>query len=180
MTSGLIAKTAARLLAPLIIIFGFYIVMHGHLSPGGGFQGGAVTATAVALLVVAYTLHDGENHLPSLKNIKLFESAGLILFICTALAAIAAGSGFLVNWLAGTGGLFGNALTAGSTVGDLWTGGIIPILNFAIGIEVFGALSVVLLYMFKGLRETTKAEDDAAAAQTTAPAKTKKNRRNRK
>jgi Multisubunit Na+/H+ antiporter, MnhB subunit len=129
MSSGLIAKTAAKLLVPFVIIFGFYVVMHGHLSPGGGFQGGAVAATAIALIVVAYAVHDGEELLPSLKNIKLFESAGLILFICTALAAIACGGGFLVNWFAGTGGLFGNVLAAGSPVADLWTGGMIPVLK---------------------------------------------------
>ncbi|HJJ28383.1 MAG TPA: sodium:proton antiporter [Methanocorpusculum sp.] len=170
MSSGLIAKTAARLLVPFIIIFGFYVVMHGHLSPGGGFQGGAVAATGVALLVAAFALHDGEEMLPEVKNIKLIESAGLILFICTAIAAAVCGGGLLVNWLAGSGGLFGNFLAAGSTVGDLWTGGMIPVLNFAVGIEVFGAMSVIILYMFKGLRETTQAEDDAAAAAAAAAA----------
>ncbi|HJJ48566.1 MAG TPA: sodium:proton antiporter [Methanocorpusculum sp.] len=178
MSSGLIAKTAAKLLVPFIIIFGFYVVMHGHLSPGGGFQGGAVAATAVALLVAAFSVHDGEEKLPSLKNIKLFESAGLILFICTALAGIACAGGLLVNWLAGTGGLFGNFVAAGSTAADLWTGGTIPVLNFAIGIEVFGAMSVIILYMFKGLRETTQAEDDTPAPQT--PVKKGKGKKQRR
>ncbi|MCQ2376450.1 MAG: hypothetical protein MJ006_00410, partial [Methanocorpusculum sp.] len=144
---------------------GFYVVVHGHLSPGGGFQGGAIVATGVALLVASFALAEGEAFLPSVKNIKLFESAGLILFICTALAGIAVASGFLVNWLNGAGGLFGNAVAYGITSGDIWTGGVIPILNIAIGFEVFGALSVVVLYMFKGLRETTQAEDDAADAK---------------
>lgn len=165
MSSGPVAKAAARLLVPLIFIFGFYVVVHGHLSPGGGFQGGAIVATGVALLVASFALAEGEAFLPSVKNIKLFESAGLILFICTALAGIAVASGFLVNWLNGAGGLFGNAVAYGITSGDIWTGGVIPILNIAIGFEVFGALSVVVLYMFKGLRETTQAEDDAADAK---------------
>ena len=165
MSSGPVAKAAARLLVPMIFIFGFYVVVHGHLSPGGGFQGGAIVATGVALLVASFALAEGEAFLPSIKNIKLFESAGLILFICTALAGIAVASGFLVNWLNGAGGLFGNAVAYGITSGDIWTGGIIPVLNIAIGFEVFGALSVVVLYMFKGLRETTQAEDDAADAK---------------
>ena len=165
MSSGPVAKAAARLLVPMIFIFGFYVVVHGHLSPGGGFQGGAIVATGVALLVASFALAEGEAFLPSVKNIKLFESAGLILFICTALAGIAVASGFLVNWLNGAGGLFGNAVAYGITSGDIWTGGVIPILNIAIGFEVFGALSVVVLYMFKGLRETTQAEDDAADAK---------------
>lgn len=165
MSSGPIAKAASRLLIPLIFIFGFYVVVHGHLSPGGGFQGGAIVATGIALLVASFALAEGQSFIPSIKNIKLFESAGLILFVCTALAGIVAASGFLVNWLNGSGGLFGNPVEYGIVAGDLWTGGIIPVLNIAIGFEVFGALSVVVLYMFKGLRETTQAEDDAADAK---------------
>lgn len=160
MSFGPVAKVAARLLVPVIFIFGFYVIMHGHLSPGGGFQGGAVMATGVALLVVASTTIQGEEFLPSLKNIKLIETAGLVLFICTALAGIVLASGFMVNSAAG---LFGNAVEFGVTSGDLWTGRAIPIMNFAIGIEVFGALSVVILYMLKGLRE--KSDDDKAVPE---------------
>jgi len=155
MSFGQIPKIAARLIAPIIFIFGFYIILHGHLSPGGGFQGGAVMATGVALILVAFTTVQGQEFLPSLKNIKLIETAGLILFICTALMGIVLASGFMVNT---AGGLFGNTVGFGITAGDLWTARGIPILNFAVGIEVFGALSVVLLYMIKGLKE--KSDDD--------------------
>lgn len=162
MSSGSIAKNVSRILIPIIFIFGFYIVVHGHLSPGGGFQGGAIVATGVALLVASFALEEGEAFLPSLKNIKLFESAGLILFVCTAIAGIIFASGLLVNWLNASSGLFGNPVPYGIVAPDLWTGGTIPILNIAIGFEVFGALSVLVLYMFKGLRERTAAEDEAA------------------
>lgn len=165
MSAGPIAKHVARLLVPIIFIFGFYVVVHGHLSPGGGFQGGAVIATGVALLVASFALAEGESFLPSLKNMKLFESAGLILFACTAVAGIIIASGLLVNWLNGTGFLFGNPVPYGITGGDLWTGGTIPILNIAIGFEVFGALSVLVLYMFKGLKEPTAEEDKLEEAK---------------
>lgn len=46
-------KTGASFLSPLIIIFGIYIFTHGHLSPGGGFQGGVVIASAILLMVMA-------------------------------------------------------------------------------------------------------------------------------
>ncbi len=162
MSSGPIAKNVSRLLTPLIFIFGFYVVVHGHLSPGGGFQGGVIIATGVILLVASFTLTEGESFLPSVKNIKLFESAGLILFVCTAVAGIIVASGLLVNWLNASGSLFGNAVAYGITAGDIWTGGIIPVLNIAIGFEVFGALSVVVLYLFKGLGERTAADDEPA------------------
>ena len=164
MTIGLIVKTAGRLLVPFIFIFGFYIVAHGHLTPGGGFQGGAVIATGVALILVCYYYRECMERFIPVKSFKLIESAGLMLFICTALAGLVAASGFLFNWLNASGGLFGHAVAYGINPGDLYTAGIIPVLNFAIGIEVFGALSAVLMFMFAGLKEPTQEEDDAESS----------------
>jgi multicomponent Na+:H+ antiporter subunit B len=42
--------TFSRLLYPVMLLFGMYIVINGHLSPGGGFQGGAIIATAILIL----------------------------------------------------------------------------------------------------------------------------------
>ncbi|MEA5037258.1 hypothetical protein SDC9_32720 [bioreactor metagenome] len=161
MTIGLIGRSAGRLLVPFIFIFGFYIVSHGHLTPGGGFQGGAVIATGVALILVCYYYRECMEKFIPVTSFKLVESAGLMLFICTALAGLVAASGFLFNWLNASGGLFGNPVAYGINPGDLFTAGIIPVLNFAIGIEVFGALSAILMFMFAGLKETTQKEDDA-------------------
>lgn len=164
MTIGLIGRGAGRLLVPFIFIFGFYIVVHGHLTPGGGFQGGAVIATGVALILVCYYYRECMERFIPVKSFKLIESAGLMLFICTALAGLVAASGFLFNWLNASGGLFGHAVAYGINPGDLYTAGIIPVLNFAIGIEVFGALSAVLMFMFAGLKEPTQEEDDAESS----------------
>ena len=164
MTIGLIGRSAGRLLVPFIFIFGFYIVVHGHLTPGGGFQGGAVIATGVALILVCYYYRECMERVIPVKSFKLIESAGLMLFICTALAGLVAASGFLFNWLNASGGLFGHAVAYGINPGDLYTAGIIPVLNFAIGIEVFGALSAVLMFMFAGLKEPTQEEDDAESS----------------
>ncbi|WP_167815795.1 Na(+)/H(+) antiporter subunit B [Methanocorpusculum sp. GPch4] len=164
MTIGLIGRSAGRLLVPFIFIFGFYIVVHGHLTPGGGFQGGAVIATGVALILVCYYYRECMERFIPVKSFKLIESAGLMLFICTALAGLVVASGFLFNWLNASGGLFGHAVAYGINPGDLYTAGIIPVLNFAIGIEVFGALSAVLMFMFAGLKEPTQEEDDAESS----------------
>jgi len=48
-----ILKTASRLLSPLLVLFGVYIFLHGHLTPGGGFQGGVIIATAVLIGLLA-------------------------------------------------------------------------------------------------------------------------------
>ncbi|MEE9191863.1 MAG: MnhB domain-containing protein, partial [Candidatus Aerophobetes bacterium] len=50
----LIVKTVVKFLAPIVILFGVYIILHGHLTPGGGFPGGVVVASAFILLTLAY------------------------------------------------------------------------------------------------------------------------------
>lgn len=161
MTSSIIGRTAGKLLMPFIFIFGFYVVIHGHLTPGGGFQGGAVIATGVALILVCYYYNECVDKYLSLTKFKLIETAGLVMFVCTALSGIVLASGFLFNWSNAYGGFFGTPVEFGVNAGNLLTGGLIPVLNFAVGIEVFGALSVVLLCMFAGLKEMSAEEEEA-------------------
>ena len=53
-----IVRTTADIFYPFCLAFGLYVVIHGHLTPGGGFQGGAVMATGAALLLVARAYED--------------------------------------------------------------------------------------------------------------------------
>jgi len=48
-----IVKTLANILFPFTVLFGLYVIAHGHLTPGGGFQGGAVVDSRCALILVA-------------------------------------------------------------------------------------------------------------------------------
>ena len=50
---SLIVKTVTRWLKAFLLLFGIYLVLYGHLSPGGGFSGGVVVASAFILLVLA-------------------------------------------------------------------------------------------------------------------------------
>ena len=81
--SKLITK-AMGALYPLILIFGFYIVMNGHLSPGGGFQGGALIMAAYICRYIANPTND-----LSLKTFKTIEKVALILILLFALAFLA-------------------------------------------------------------------------------------------
>jgi len=137
-----IVRFSADLLYTGILIFGFYVIMHGHLTPGGGFQGGAVIATAVALIIVAYSYEDVLAMVSKLRFI-VQESAGLVVFGTTVFA----------NYLANSGSLFGLAVPFGPNPGELNTGGVMPLMNIAVGLEVWGALALVVLYMLSGIRE---------------------------
>ncbi len=143
-----IVTTVTDVIIWFILTFGIYIVLHGHLTPGGGFQGGAVLASAVALFVVAYGKDRARAYLS--KNFySVVECLGLVLFTIVGFAGMKAT--FLYNLLAGTGGLFGNVVTQGVNPGDLNTAGIIPILNVGIGLEVVGGLSLIVISMLWGL-----------------------------
>jgi multicomponent Na+:H+ antiporter subunit B len=151
-----LVRTTADILYPFCMLYGFYIVAHGHLTPGGGFQGGAVIATATALLIVAHRFEDVRQRI-RVGSMKVCESIGLLGFILAAGSAFFFGKAFFSNWLIGReGGLFATAVAFGANPGNLNTGGFLPIMNLAVGLEVLGALTVILLYMLAGAKGDTE------------------------
>jgi len=151
-----IVRYSADMLFGAILIFGFYIILHGHLTPGGGFQGGAVLATGAALVIVA---HSYEEVLGMVKKTMFMvqESAGLVMFAGVALIAIGLGTTFFYNYLANSGSLFGMSVPYGPNPGELNTGGVLPLMNIAVGIEVWGGLAIVILYMLSGISKGEEA-----------------------
>ncbi|MCD4814030.1 sodium:proton antiporter [bacterium] len=154
-----IVRAAADFLYPFVLIFGFYIVLHGHLTPGGGFQGGAVIATGIALMFVA-------NHYQEiLKYFKksvfhTCEIVGLLLFASVGFIGMFQGKSFFYNWMVNARGLFGDVVGFGPNAGNLNTGGIIPLLNIAVGVEVLGALSMVIFYLLSHAAEYGEREEN--------------------
>ncbi|MDD1678343.1 MAG: sodium:proton antiporter [Methanomicrobiales archaeon] len=147
-----IVRTGSDLMYPFIFIFGWYVIMHGHLTPGGGFQGGAVVATGAALVIVAYSYQEVNAMIK--KAILMFqESGGLVLFIGAGLAGMILGFPFFYNWLANSGSLFGMSVIPGPNPGELNTAGFLPLMNIAVGTEVWGGLTIVILYMLSGVEK---------------------------
>ncbi|KQC07411.1 MAG: sodium:proton antiporter [Candidatus Cloacimonas sp. SDB] len=153
---SIIVKTITKLIYGFIMVYGFYVIVHGHLTPGGGFQGGAIVASAFALLVVTYG-NQGVNNYLKKDVFSLVESTGLVLFI--AFAFFGLGVTFFYNFLANSGGLFGNPAIIGVNPGDLNTGGTVPIMNIAVGLEVLAALTVIILTM-SAASEITKEKEN--------------------
>ncbi len=154
-----IVTITADIMFPFIMIFGAYIILHGHLTPGGGFQGGAVIASGVILLLIAHNIREIES-LISLQMLKNAEAIGLLLFGLSALVAVFFGSGFFTNWLVNTGSLFGAPIEYGPNPGYLNTGGVIPIMNIAVGLEVLGGLSIILILMLRGVQPDNGGESE--------------------
>ena len=125
---------AGYLMLPVTLTLGVDVVVHGHLTPGGGFQGGVVLATGLHLLYVAGS-YPALRRLRPLDWYEYGEAAGSGLFALTGLAGVVAGTGLLANLLPH--GSFGSLLSTGT----------VPLLNVAVGIGV-GAGVVVLLAAF--------------------------------
>lgn len=94
---SLIAKTAARLLTPLIIAVSASIALHGHLTPGGGFQGGSAAAVAPLLLLVIFSVYFLLRRGVSEKPMLTLRTAGLLGIYLTALAVVFVGLATGVN-----------------------------------------------------------------------------------
>ena len=143
---GLIVKTMARATIPLIGIFGAYVVSHGHLTPGGGFQGGVVLASAALVVLVSFGYRLAENMYKKYKTLySPLEAFGGILFITAA--AIGFSVAFFYNYLWTSRTLFGG------TPGTLWSGGMLPIMNIAVGLKVAtgfaGVLALFFIYTYR-------------------------------
>jgi len=127
-------RVAALGLVGPLVVFGLYIVTHGHLSPGGGFQGGVVLATAPLLVYVAGALKTFKriaNH----QFVEIMEALGIGGFL---------GIGFLGM---ARGAYLRNALPLGTT-GHLFSGGTIFLLNVSTGAAVAaGMLSVMYAFL---------------------------------
>jgi len=160
-----VVRTVTNILVPFILIFGFYIVLHGHLTPGGGFQGGAVIGSAIALVIVAH----GSRKAITLFNKSRFaagESTALIGFVGLAFAGIS--TAFFYNFLAAGdyfeqifgSGLFGNTITERFNSGDLNTGGTVPLMNIVVGIEVVCAFGIILLLLLTDPDDGDEGSDD--------------------
>jgi len=141
-----IVKTTANILFPFTMIFGLYVIAHGHLTPGGGFQGGAIVTSGCALLLVAYGSSWVFDRIKD-KQLATFESLGAIGFITVAFLGLVFSAVFFGNFLVGSGLLFGKTPVTGSTLADFGTGGVLPLMNFAVGVKVIAGLFVIVLVM---------------------------------
>jgi multicomponent Na+:H+ antiporter subunit B len=127
----LIVKTVTRVSVWLIVLYGIYIILHGHLSPGGGFAGGVIIALALLNVMLAY----GGNFVKRWVNIGFLhdiESSSAAIFLAMGILGMAMGGGFLANFIS-KGQLF-HMLSAGT----------IPILNIIISAKVSMGLFIVV------------------------------------
>lgn len=91
---NLIIRTSVRLLVPFIQLYGMYVIVHGHYSPGGGFQGGVVLGASFILLALAYDLKTSLQFMSERVN-NLLGNLGVLIFVGIALLCALLGGLFL-------------------------------------------------------------------------------------
>lgn len=122
--AGFVLRTGASLLSPFLMLLGAYIVLHGHLTPGGGFQGGAILAAALFLPQLARPAAPSHH-----GTLVVIEGLAGAAFIAIGLTALLADRPFLAP------------LLDPGTPGSLLSAGTLPLLYVAIGLKVGAELA---------------------------------------
>ncbi len=132
---NVIARCGADKILPIAIVYMFYIILHGHLSPGGGFQGGVLM---VALVALVYMGHGYQVTVDAFSYHILHTSEGLasIFYVALGLLGVAMGAHFAQN-----------VLYTHGAVGDLYSSGTIFWMNVTVGIKVFTGVGSIALLM---------------------------------
>jgi multicomponent Na+:H+ antiporter subunit B len=126
--AGEIVRTGTQVLLPMILTFGAYVIVNGHLSAGGGFQGGAIVASGVMLMLLARpgaTLN--------VALLSIVESFAGVIYVLIGILGLVLAGGFLdARFLPR--GQFGAFFSAGA----------IPLISALLGVKVGAELSVIL------------------------------------
>jgi len=128
--AGFILQAGADLLFPLLVIVGLYIILHGHLTPGGGFQGGVILASAFFIPMLARP-GTPMSH-TAVSTIEGLAGAG---FIFIGLLAMFDGEAFLTP------------LMDKGELGALLSAGSLPLLYLAVGLKVGSELAGLLAHL---------------------------------
>jgi multicomponent Na+:H+ antiporter subunit B len=120
-------RVGSRALFGIILMTGIFVMIHGHLTPGGGFPGGAMIATSILLLYLA-----DDQFRSKVKGFKVLESIAGITYVVIGIAGLFLADYFLANFL-DTG-----------IIGDLFSAGIVPIVYVVIGLKVGSEISGVI------------------------------------
>lgn len=140
----LIVKKTTQLIAGLVFMYGIYIIVHGHLTPGGGFAGGALIAGSFILLILSFG-SDFLNLVREETGTTIFENLAIIIVLFLAISGMLLGTRvFFANWI------------PKGTVGELISAGMIPLYNIFVGIEVAASILSIFLALVIFKEETLK------------------------
>jgi multicomponent Na+:H+ antiporter subunit B len=138
---NVVQSSGCDYMLPFALTYLVYIILHGHLSPGGGFQGGVLIAAVIALLAMAYG-YEAAGSTISFGLVHHGEGLASVCYVALAFMGAAVGAQFCQNIL----------YTHGA-IGDLYSSGTIFWMNVTVGVKVFTGISSVCLLMLGVLRD---------------------------
>lgn len=136
---------ACRIFLPLIVTFGIYVILHAQLTPGGGFQGGAIVASGALLLYLGESYRLWRRLVRSLI-FDMLEATGAIVLVLCGLVPMAHGAAFMQN-----------VLPLGRT-GALLSGGLILVENAGVALAVAAGFILLLLEFLEETRATRRGD----------------------
>lgn len=132
-----IVRTSVRLISPFLVVYGAYLTIYGHLSPGGGFQGGVILGVSVILFITSH----GYNWVRKsfrLNLVRVIESGAALSIVVLAMSGLIFGS-FFYNYL------------RGGTPGELFSGGIIAPFNILISLKIGASFTLAFYILLRRL-----------------------------
>ena len=137
--NSVILKLIALPIAIFVSCMGIMTILGGHITPGGGFQGGAMITAGVILCILVYGLDKSPINF-SHNFVDIVESFGILVYIGLGLVGLFFAGAFLYN----VGTIFHYP--------DVTNAGIVPYLNIVVGLKVFVGLSAIVI-AFMGFKK---------------------------
>ena len=151
---SMILKLVSLPISMILICLGIMTILGGHITPGGGFQGGAMIASGVILSILVYGLGNSPLEF-SHTYIEVLESVGALGFIIFGLVGLFVGGFFLYNVGTDILNIVPSAIQTAFHYPDVTNAGIIPYLNIFVGLKVFVGLSAIVI-AFAGFKKITE------------------------
>ena len=127
----IIMKTVTKFLIPFIQLFGLYVIVHGDMSPGGGFQGGVILGVSIIIYSLVFGFEEAKKRMMSVKTKDLLISTGVLVY---------GGIGVIALFLGG------NYLQYGVLMPDPQFGSIVGIMGIEIGVGITVAAVMITLF----------------------------------
>ncbi len=169
-----ILKLFAFPAALILFCYGIYTILGGHITPGGGFQGGAIIAGGIIFCCIVYGLSKMPLHI-SHDFMAGLESAGALGYVFLGLAGLFASGFFLYNLGTDIFNIVPVAIKNIFHYPDPTNAGIVPYLNFVVGLKVLVGLSAVVI-AFLQFKDNDEEEDDEELEKVENPTDVSENK----
>ena len=150
MNQHIVLRVISKLMIPPILLFGFYVQVHGEVSPGGGFQAGVLVAVALVLYTLIFGL-EAAHRVVSVRAAEIMAASGVLLYGLVGVWGLFTGGNYLEYKV------LADSAQAGEQLG-------ITLVELGVGITVAGVV-LTLFYAFAGYRKNRDAKSVAPTGE---------------